>query len=131
VVNACGWNFFQAARWGSGIDAVNCVSHANAYQAKSSYIKTLNKVEHTFNALNLPSSEASKSPLMFGPTDSCRSDRTLDWSACRRTTFTGGCGVRHCGLGISSGGEKACYIAQVEYSQNTADTYCGVLYLVT
>lgn len=118
VENACGWNFFQAARWGSGIDAVNCVSHANwLLKAKAHGCKKLSKIEHTFNALDVPSSEASESSLMLGPGDSCRSDWTLkvrNWSTRRRATFTGSRSVRHCSLGLSLGGEKACYIAQVE-----------------
>jgi hypothetical protein len=91
------------------------------------------KFEHTFDALDFASSKASESPPMFGPGDSCRTDRTLEvrnWSTRRRATFTGSRGVRHFSLGLSFWREKSCYILQSRMVMTETLPASGDFYLI-
>jgi hypothetical protein len=83
-----------------------CCESCQSYQLTS---QGKGDLKYTFNALDFPRPEASKSSLMLGPGDSCWPDRTLEvrnWSTCGRATFTGSRLVRHCGLELFFGGER-------------------------
>jgi hypothetical protein len=94
-------NFFQASRWGSGIEAVGELRYQQRgpfAAAEQPELNCLGELEnsHTLDTLDLASSKTSKGTLVLGSREA-RANRTLkiNGGTGARTALSGHRGVRH------------------------------------